>query len=553
MSGVYGNLEALQDTYDRQSEINERYLEDYEKIYELSKLNRDIGNSIDNTDNIRAKQELMKLQEEINALEESGAEISKYDLDFLRQKYELRLAEIALEEAQNAKSQVRMTRDSEGNWNYTYTANEENISKAEQNYEDALYKTQQLTTDYIKDLENRIFQLNTDLVNALSSVDPNDAEGRQRIYDYYMGQNNYLTSQLNNALGNNANIYNQDWMNYSNATGYKISDNEKWMDSFNETTLSMLTGYSSLGDYQNAFRDSSLLMYNSINDAASEFAANTEMVMNAAGTSIETFAEDAEEAFKNFSVSTKEATDSIDGIDEEAKETFDAILEKLVEFNKDYDKQIQQTIKANQDLIKSFNELIAKEAEAKKAKNTSSTPSSSPSSSPSTQPDTQPNPKPKTKTKLVYTYHGAEFDTLEEAQASKRRYEDLTPYVNDPIGTKTKIVPLDTGGYTGAWGTTAGKLAMLHEKELVLNKQDTENILQSVNLVRQISDWISGRVNAMQYGSMLSAFGLPGDNKNVLEQMVTIHAEFPNANNRAEIEAAFDNLVNRAAQYAYRK
>ena len=58
---------------------------------------------------------------------------------------------------------------------------------------------------------------------------------------------------------------------------------------------------------------------------------------------------------------------------------------------------------------------------------------------------------------------------------------------------------------------------MLHEKELVLNKQDTENILQSVNLVRQISDWISGRVNAMQYGSMLSAFGLPGDNKNVLD------------------------------------
>ena len=44
--------------------------------------------------------------------------------------------------------------------------------------------------------------------------------------------------------------------------------------------------------------------------------------MNAAGTSIETFAEDAEEAFKNFSISTKEATDNIDGIDKEAKETF---------------------------------------------------------------------------------------------------------------------------------------------------------------------------------------------------------------------------------------
>ena len=547
MSGIYGNLEALQDAYDRQSEINERYLEDYEKIYELSKLNRDIGNSIDNTDNIRAKQELMKLQEEINALEESGAEISKYDLDFLRQKYELRLAEIALEEAQNAKSQVRMTRDSEGNWNYTYTANEENISKAEQNYEDTLYKTQQLTTDYIKDLENRIFQLNTDLVNALSNIDPNDAEGRQRIYDYYMGQNNYLTSQLNTALGNNANIYNQDWMNYSNATGYKISDNEKWMDSFNETTLSMLTGYSSLGDYQNAFRDNSLLMYNSINDAASEFAANTEIVMNAAGTSIETFAEDAEEAFKNFSVSTKEATDSIDGIDKEAKETFDAILEKLVEFNKAYDEQIQQTIKANQDLIKSFNALIAKEAEAKAAQNRSSSNNNNSSGNEvvnNAGGDPNPDPSPSYTPEWVRT----------GARNGSGYYQYQKLKTGEYIWQKENMgASYDTGGYTGVWGTTAGKLAMLHEKELVLNKQDTENILQSVNLVRQISDWISGRVNAMQYGSMLSAFGLPGDNRNVLEQMVTIHAEFPNANNRAEIEAAFDNLVNRAAQYAYRK
>ena len=119
-------------------------------------------------------------------------------------------------------------------------------------------------------------------------------------------------------------------MSYSNATGYKISDNEKWMDSFNETTLSMLTGYSSLGDYQNAFRDSSLLMYNSINDAASEFAANTETVMNAAGTSIETFAEDAKKAFLDpdtgFVAVTNQATESINQIDEEAKETFDAIL-----------------------------------------------------------------------------------------------------------------------------------------------------------------------------------------------------------------------------------
>jgi len=35
----------------------------------------------------------------------------------------------------------------------------------------------------------------------------------------------------------------------------------------------------------------------------------------------------------------------------------------------------------------------------------------------------------------------------------------------------------DTGGYTGAWNSKTGKIAVLHEKELVLNQEDTSNIL----------------------------------------------------------------------------
>jgi len=41
------------------------------------------------------------------------------------------LAEIALEEAQNAKSTVRMMQDSEGNWSYVYTSDQEKISDAQ--------------------------------------------------------------------------------------------------------------------------------------------------------------------------------------------------------------------------------------------------------------------------------------------------------------------------------------------------------------------------------------------------------------------------------------
>ena len=41
--------------------------------------------------------------------------------------------------------------------------------------------------------------------------------------------------------------------------------------------------------------------------------------------------------------------------------------------------------------------------------------------------------------------------------------------------------------------------------------------------------------------------------KNVVEQDVTIHAEFPNVTDHNEIEMALSNLVNTAYQYAKRK
>lgn len=51
---------------------------------------------------------------------------------------------------------------------------------------------------------------------------------------------------------------------------------------------------------------------------------------------------------------------------------------------------------------------------------------------------------------------------------------------------KSDIVGYDTGGYTGDWGV-AGRLAMLHEKEIVLNADDTENFLSAIEMVRDIS------------------------------------------------------------------
>ena len=111
----------------------------------------------------------------------------------------------------------------------------------------------------------------------------------------------------------------------------------------------------------------------------------------------------------------------------------------------------------------------------------------------------------------------------------------------------------DTGGYTGAWGPE-GRIAMLHQKEIVLNAHDTENFLAAIGIVRDISDQIEKNAIAMQYQNQFNAYrGAITSGSDTLQQEVHITAEFPNATNHSEIEEAFRNLTNLASQYANRK
>ena len=109
----------------------------------------------------------------------------------------------------------------------------------------------------------------------------------------------------------------------------------------------------------------------------------------------------------------------------------------------------------------------------------------------------------------------------------------------------------DTGGYTGSWGSD-GRLAMLHEKELILNQDDTNNILRAVDLVRNLDASITQRLanymNAIDNFFSTAQLELGTQD---FEQHVHITAEFPYATDRNEIEEAFRELVNLATQRAF--
>ena len=237
IAGAYGSFEAMQETFDRNSEVDDRYLESYEKMYELNKLNRNLENEIDNTSNIQAKEKLLKLQQKINQYQAEGVEMSQYDLEYLQKEYELEMAKIAMEEAQNAKSQVRMTRDAEGNFSYTYTADEQQAGDAAQNYEDKLYEMTELNNKYVEEQTSSILSAQQEMIDQLNALSEQAAAENWTAEElaakaaeteaYYTSLIAYYSSEVDKASLNNTVVYAREYETYAGYVGEMITEAQR--------------------------------------------------------------------------------------------------------------------------------------------------------------------------------------------------------------------------------------------------------------------------------------------------------------------------------------
>lgn len=128
-------------------------------------------------------------------------------------------------------------------------------------------------------------------------------------------------------------------------------------------------------------------------------------------------------------------------------------------------------------------------------------------------------------------------------------------------GSTKKAASLDSGGYTGTWSNSTnnaeGRMAILHEKELILNKEDTKNILESVKIQRGLMESIKGKgssvKNSIQNMSSNISNIQNSNRMSTVEQNITLSPNFPNARDRSEIEAAFEGLLGKASTYVGKK
>lgn len=606
-------LDLLQDKYDHYIEQNERYFDKVNEAYQVSAWYNKLQQDIDNTTNSAHKERLKALQEEINQRRE-GNKLSQYDLDILNAKYQVLQAQMALEDAQNAKNQIQLVRDSQGNWNYQYTANQDDIANAQQNLLDAENDWYNIAKQQVTDVTGEIVSTwkecqdkIKDIYSDMTLTDEERSAQAQEIYKYYSEKIKYLEEEKQNAIADMTEAGNKNLIDNAIITGDTITDltgitteelkqlvadsgesiadilmknseqlkeiagnNTDLIDKFNNTYAKdlddMTQNTTNFEDELRKLLDQAQRDFDNYKDKVQNVASET-------GTTLDNLAQETDKV--------SEATDQLRERGDEAKDTLWDMIDAAQNASDGY-LELAQSI---WDTVEALQALASAQASYAGSK-------SGMSGSSSKGYDKNTDYAAMIEQGLIngwIDYGDDTFNRLLNQRGDKITGEGMG-YTNEKeqfsgyhkgdsaqgwavgqydtedewrkhLENLKKNYGLNTGGYTGLFDDA--KLAFLHQKELVLNQSDTENILAAVQAVRTIGTDLFKSIEKSLDGNAIAAMALMGQKLNPvattpiqdsIEQTVHIDkVEFPNVTSRTEIEEAFISLTNDAAQWARRK
>ncbi len=544
-------LDLLQDKYDHYIEQNERYFDKVNEAYQVSAWYNKLQQDIDDTTNSAHKERLKALQEEINQRRE-GNKLSQYDLDILNAKYQVLQAQMTLEEAQNSKNQLRLVRDSQGNWNYQYTADQNEIADAEQKLLDAQNEWYNLAKNQVKDVTGQIvstWQECQDQIKEIYSDMTLTEEERsakaQEIYTYYTEKIKYLEQEKQNAIKDMNEAGKTVLNDFQNTYADDLSNmTENTIDFESQLKDILERAQSNFDAYQEQVKkvaDKTGASLDNLADETDKVSDATDKLMDRGQEMSSVFwdmindAQEASDYYLELADSVWEVVEAMKALAREQGDYYEEQANNLgYDKNTDYSSVIMDGI-ANGWLTygsKTYDELFQQRENKIKGEGMSQN---------------------------QFISRGDEAqDRFRNAEASGK-YIDKNEWAQ--ILHELGVTGFATGGYTGTFDDA--RLAFLHQKELVLNQEDTENILAAVKAVRELEPELLNSITKTLDGNAIAAMSLLGQKlyttylepaNFTLEQVVHIDkVEFPNVTSRTEIEEAFISLTNDAAQWAKRR
>ena len=559
-------FDDLSEKFTRQKETSDMFLNDYQQIYELSKLSRDINKSIDDTESLGGKKKLKGLLEDINKLQEEGVEMSEYDLEYLQKTYDLRLAELELENARNAKNTVRLSKDNEGNWSYVYTTNTDAVDQAQQKYEDALYAMQDLSSNYIDEMSEKLITTSQEMAEALASLRAEDFSSYQeyqdevnRVTKEYETQLSLQEAELNKAIGNNKVLYNEDWKNYSDATGYKISETDKFVTAFRDSLLgSLIDSTTETSNFMDILSQSSQVLVNSLGENGKSYFENIGSIMQAAGSSTEGFGTDATEAINATSKASKEATESVSNMATEMVDDFSNISDAVIKWQSTYSEAIGKALDDTENLvgmINAMNESLVKGNGIPQGVSIDTNGQASYNEDDDitanivkqlVDMDLNKLDPESLSYALSETLSSMKVEDFDNIQEYMKAIENVQTQYREALKNITTGQTKDE--YIGQWEYL--------EKIMTKDFDTIEGTIPDswAPVLADVIDKISTNAQQMSLGvGQWAAQVIKDELIQTLQQDVSITAEFPNVNDHNEIEEAIKDLINTASQYAHRK
>ena len=574
-------LDYLDQQWDLVNDRADDYLDTVNAAFGIRDLERKYQNAIDSTDNVSSQRKLNDLMnKELDALR-SKDKLTEYDIERAQKRYEIELKRMELEEAQNTKTRMRLRRDSQGNYRYEYVADEDNIQKLKDELdalENSLYNfdkekfisLQNEIVGYVRDREEAIKEIQMDALLT-------EEERQARIAEINQLYNDLIQDITDQTVTAQTNLY------QSGADELKKINDEEGQD-FQRMVEEMVDQFSTgVHDMINeftgpdGFKNQTLESMDALSQATRDYEDDLRDVQQASG---EVF-DDVEAGIDKNIPKTQDLIEENRELNDQYQDQIDKIKELNAELDQNLAKYKGITDAAKQAATAAYNywmtenEIAAKKAAQEKQN----------SQAPQINSGSQGGNANANGT--IKGHNGSSGRTLNEdtmsgiagaiwiygssasgwgtgntrqARLSEKFGSDYAQQVQDYINShqdarnwsdwqRLKNYYYSTfrsGGYTGDWGDDDGRLAVLHKKELVLNSQDTQNMLDMMKIAREVIAAAGPNALRLNSGRYQSDAATNGQ----LEQNVHIEANFPNVESASEIEEAINNLVNLAAQRA---
>lgn len=599
VNNLFGqDLEWTQTQWEMINRNADYYLDSVNKAYNIQKLQ---GQYVDLLDNASALSTQTKITDQMNQQLEylrTKTKLSEYDVSYAQAQLEILKQQIALEEAQANKSQMKLRRDSQGNYNYVYTANEDDVKSAQEGLLDAQNNAYNLSKDQMKqtqsDALSAIQSTKQTLINIFTDTALSIQERKDRMKEVIDSLQEYLLSTGEQLSTSQANILNDF---YGMVDSLSSENSEAMLDTFDKLQSGMGDSFdkantwwknaiSNALDATDKIQKANETLFEELQAPLDTYNANINNASTSAGNAIDQITKkvnDITDATGKLATSFNAVNTSIENMlsllqgSEQTLQNFKAKYAELVNQNSEYIRELEK-------LRAELNEKNKETAQGGKGTTTSTSSNGSNNGKGDGKNNGDNNfggsgysrdelmkgiafaifnhewdsgwgDDPQRRDKLIKAY-GEDFADDVQNYINAHWYDDSVFYPDFERSKKfwsTTLVGYDTGGYTGEWSGRSGKLAVLHSKEIVLNASDTQNILKAVESVRAMTSAMKGATLAEAVGS-ISSIGKSIETANSkVDQNVNITAEFPNATSADEIREAILGLNNQVLHYTHRK